>query len=169
MRRFLKENGLSIVFLLLFLGALAGQALAGHADYNDQQAEHGDAGVSLARHLVSADFGVSVIRELPRARDGHDLVGDLVRAVHNRADRVQRRPAPALPGRRKVAALRGLSRLLARTLRNWQSESSSSWAPWRSCRSTCDARFAGVEARGCAARFHGHRGLTRPAPVAHVW
>ena len=42
MRRFLKENSLSIVFLALFLSALAGQAVAGHADFNEQQIQHGD-------------------------------------------------------------------------------------------------------------------------------
>ena len=35
MRRFLRENSLSIVFLLLFLAALCGQAIAGHAEFND--------------------------------------------------------------------------------------------------------------------------------------
>ena len=35
MRRSSKENSLSIVFLALFLAALVGQAIAGHADFND--------------------------------------------------------------------------------------------------------------------------------------
>ena len=35
MRRFLRDNSLSIVFLLLFLAALTGQAFAGHADFNE--------------------------------------------------------------------------------------------------------------------------------------
>jgi hypothetical protein len=30
MRRFLRENSLSLFFLAIFLGALAGQAIAGH-------------------------------------------------------------------------------------------------------------------------------------------
>ena len=37
MRRFLRDNSLSIVFLALFLVALVGQAIAGHADFNEQQ------------------------------------------------------------------------------------------------------------------------------------
>ena len=37
MRRFLRENSLSIVFLALFVVALVGQAIAGHADFNEQQ------------------------------------------------------------------------------------------------------------------------------------
>jgi Domain of unknown function (DUF6766) len=34
-KRFLRDNGLGLVFGLGFLLTLAGQALAGHADYND--------------------------------------------------------------------------------------------------------------------------------------
>jgi hypothetical protein len=61
MRRFLKQNSLSVVFLLLFLGALAGQAIAGHADFNEQQTTHGDPTMSLGRYLVSSEFGVDVM------------------------------------------------------------------------------------------------------------
>jgi hypothetical protein len=61
MRRFLKENSLSIVFLLLFLAALTGQAIAGHADFNEEQARHGDPEMSLTRYVVSSDFGVAVM------------------------------------------------------------------------------------------------------------
>jgi hypothetical protein len=59
--RFLKHNGLSITFLLLFLGALAGQAFAGHADFNEEQDRHGDPRISLSRYLVSSDFGTAVM------------------------------------------------------------------------------------------------------------
>ena len=61
MRLFLKHNGLSLTFLALFLGALAGQALAGHADFNEEQARHGDAAISLSRYIVSSEFGTSVM------------------------------------------------------------------------------------------------------------
>jgi hypothetical protein len=61
MRRFLKENSLSIVFLLLFLAALTGQAIAGHADFNEEQVRHGDPEISLSRYVVSSDFGVAVM------------------------------------------------------------------------------------------------------------
>ena len=61
MRRFLRQNGLSIFFLVLFLCALAGQAVAGHADYNDQALQHGEPTISMARYLVSSDFGVDVM------------------------------------------------------------------------------------------------------------
>jgi hypothetical protein len=61
MRRFLRQNSLSIVFLVLFLAALSGQAIAGHADFNEEQVRHGDPEVSLSRYLVSSDFGTAVM------------------------------------------------------------------------------------------------------------
>jgi hypothetical protein len=61
MRRFLKNNSLSIVFLVLFLAALSGQAVAGHADFNEEQLRHGDPAISLPRYLVSSDFGVALM------------------------------------------------------------------------------------------------------------
>jgi hypothetical protein len=60
-RAFLKHNGLSIFFLLLFLGALVGQAFAGHADFNEDQLRHGDPTMSLGRYVVSSHFGVAVL------------------------------------------------------------------------------------------------------------
>ena len=61
MRRFLKEQSLSIVFLLLFLGALAGQAIAGHIAYNADQIEHHQSAISLGRYLTSSAFGNAVM------------------------------------------------------------------------------------------------------------
>jgi heme A synthase len=61
MRRFLKQNSLSIVFLLLFLAALGGQAIAGHADFNEQQTLHGDPEISLGRYVVSSEYAVDVM------------------------------------------------------------------------------------------------------------
>src|SRR5215208_5492929 len=61
MRRFLKHNSLSIVFLILFLAAISGQAIAGHADFNEEQVRHGDPEISLGRYLVSSDFGTAVM------------------------------------------------------------------------------------------------------------
>jgi uncharacterized protein DUF6766 len=60
-RRFIREQSLSIVFLALFLAALCGQAIAGHADFNDSADSHGDPRISLARYLVSSDFGTAVM------------------------------------------------------------------------------------------------------------
>jgi hypothetical protein len=61
MRRFLRQNSLSIVFLVLFLGALTGQAFAGHADFNEEQVRHGDPEISLSRYVVSSEFGNAVM------------------------------------------------------------------------------------------------------------
>jgi hypothetical protein len=61
MRRFLRDNSMSIVFLLLFLGALGGQAIAGHADFNEQQLAHGGPEISIGRYLVSSSFAVDVM------------------------------------------------------------------------------------------------------------
>ncbi len=61
MRKFVKDNSLSIVFLALFLGALVLQAFAGHADFNEDQDRHGDARVSLGRYVLSSEFGTAVL------------------------------------------------------------------------------------------------------------
>jgi hypothetical protein len=60
-RTFLKHNGLSIFFLVLFLGALIGQAFAGHADFNEDQLRHNDPTMSLGRYVLSSQFGVAVL------------------------------------------------------------------------------------------------------------
>ena len=52
---------MSVVFLLLFLAALCGQAIAGHADFNDVAQSHGDPTISLGRYVVSSDFGSAVM------------------------------------------------------------------------------------------------------------
>ena len=61
MRRFLKENSLGIVFGLMFLLALVGQAVAGHADFNQRQIADGLEPVTMLRYLSSADFAVDVV------------------------------------------------------------------------------------------------------------
>jgi hypothetical protein len=61
MRRFLRDNGLSLFFLVLFLLAVGLQAVAGHADFNEDQARHGDPRISLARYVVSSEFGTAVL------------------------------------------------------------------------------------------------------------
>lgn len=61
MRRFLKENSLSLVFLVMFLAALAGQAVAGWQQLNDQQLAEGFDTVGFADYLTSATFAVAVM------------------------------------------------------------------------------------------------------------
>jgi hypothetical protein len=60
-RRFVRNNSLSLTFLGLFLAALVLQAVAGHADFNEDQVRHGDPQISLGRYLVSSAFAVAVL------------------------------------------------------------------------------------------------------------
>jgi hypothetical protein len=56
----IRENSLGLVFGLLFLVVLVGQALAGHADFNQQQIAAGMEPIPLARYLTSASFAADV-------------------------------------------------------------------------------------------------------------
>jgi hypothetical protein len=64
--RFLRSNGLSVFFLVLFLLSLGGQAIAGHADYNDEERAHAELQhqkpreISLGRYLTSSNFAQGV-------------------------------------------------------------------------------------------------------------
>jgi hypothetical protein len=60
-RAFLRNNSMSIVFMLLFLAALCGQAIAGHAEFNANADSAGGPHMSLARYVVSSDFGTAVM------------------------------------------------------------------------------------------------------------
>jgi hypothetical protein len=60
MRRFVKDNSLGLVFGLLFLATLIGQAVVGFADFNEQQITAGLPEISLGRYVTSADFAVNV-------------------------------------------------------------------------------------------------------------
>jgi hypothetical protein len=59
--KFLKHNGLSVFFLALFLLALIFQAVAGHADFNEDQLRHSDPTMSFGRYVLSSEFGVAVL------------------------------------------------------------------------------------------------------------
>ena len=48
-------------FLALFLVALVLQAIAGHADFNEDQLRHGDPTMSMGRYVVSSEFGTDVM------------------------------------------------------------------------------------------------------------
>jgi hypothetical protein len=61
MRLWLRHNSLSLVFLALFLVALAGQSLAGHQAFNDEQLQHGGTTISYGRYLYSSQFGSAVL------------------------------------------------------------------------------------------------------------
>jgi hypothetical protein len=60
MRRFLKENSLSLAFGGLFLVSLVGQALAGWHQLNDELFAEGLDQIPLGRYLASASFAVDV-------------------------------------------------------------------------------------------------------------
>jgi hypothetical protein len=66
MRRFFREQSLSLAFLTLFLASLAGQAVAGWHDYNNLETWHAQmAGetpetLSLGRYVVSSSFAQAV-------------------------------------------------------------------------------------------------------------
>jgi uncharacterized protein DUF6766 len=67
MRTFVRNSSLSLFFLALFLAALIGQAVAGHAAYNNDQVEHArlmheqPETLSLGRYVTSSDFGRAVM------------------------------------------------------------------------------------------------------------
>ncbi|MEO5903669.1 MAG: DUF6766 family protein [Gemmatimonadaceae bacterium] len=56
LRRFLFENGLVLTATLLFLLAFVGQILAGRANYNEDQREHGQEPVALGEYLRTGAF-----------------------------------------------------------------------------------------------------------------
>ncbi|MFI9593145.1 DUF6766 family protein [Nonomuraea sp. NPDC052265] len=58
--RWLKENSLSLAFLVMFLLALGGQAVAGMLQFNDLQMVQGADPVSFAEYVTSSDFAVDV-------------------------------------------------------------------------------------------------------------
>jgi hypothetical protein len=60
MRRFLRDNSLSLAFGLAFLLTLGGQALAGFADFNQQQLTSGGEAVGFGTYVTSSSFGVDV-------------------------------------------------------------------------------------------------------------
>ncbi|GAB3301111.1 hypothetical protein GCM10027451_04020 [Geodermatophilus aquaeductus] len=60
-RRFVRENSLSLGFGLLFLLSLAGQALAGAAQMNEDRQAEGLEPVSLVQYLTSSSFAVDVM------------------------------------------------------------------------------------------------------------
>ena len=56
MYRFLRDNGLSLVLIGLFLALWAGQSVIGHRQFNDEQRDHGEALEPYGSYLRSAHF-----------------------------------------------------------------------------------------------------------------
>jgi hypothetical protein len=61
MRTFLKHNGLSLGFGLLFLATLVGQAISGHATVNHDQLLHEGDPISLGHYVTSSLFWADVM------------------------------------------------------------------------------------------------------------
>ena len=61
MRLWVRNNGLSLFFFVLFAGALVGQSVVGHKVLNAEQLQHGAEPISYARYLVSSHFGAAVL------------------------------------------------------------------------------------------------------------
>jgi hypothetical protein len=58
--RFARDNSLSIFFLAIFLASLAGQAIAGHGQFNHDQLLHQGDPISLGRYLTISQFAADV-------------------------------------------------------------------------------------------------------------
>ena len=56
MRKFIKNNSLSIVFLLLFLICIAGQVNTGLKEYNKERTEEGLPATNMSAYLTSGHF-----------------------------------------------------------------------------------------------------------------
>lgn len=56
MKTFIRNNGLSICFLLLFAGAMIGQIIFGFQENNKELIEAGSAAINLSSYLISGHF-----------------------------------------------------------------------------------------------------------------
>jgi hypothetical protein len=54
--RFLRDNGLSLVLLLLFLLTMTGQWLSGWCTYNEDRSEHGASAIGMWEYLATGHF-----------------------------------------------------------------------------------------------------------------
>jgi hypothetical protein len=60
-RRWLRDNSLSVFFLAIFLAALLGQSIAGQKVFNEDAMAHGEETVSWGRYLLTSHFGQAVM------------------------------------------------------------------------------------------------------------
>jgi hypothetical protein len=61
MKNFLRENGLSVLFFGLFVGAVAGHSFAGQHAFNAEQLQHGEATYGWIRYVLSSHFGEALM------------------------------------------------------------------------------------------------------------
>jgi hypothetical protein len=59
-RRFLRDNGMTLVFAALCLLTILGEALAGWKNYNEEQLAHHEQAISLGRFLYSSTFAEAI-------------------------------------------------------------------------------------------------------------
>jgi hypothetical protein len=57
----LRDHSLSLFFLVIFVAALIGQAIAGHAEHNNEALAHSSEMLSIWGYVVSPDFGQAVM------------------------------------------------------------------------------------------------------------
>jgi hypothetical protein len=57
---FVRDNSLTLAFLVLLLAAVIGQAVAGVSELNGQQRAEGGATLSVGQYLLSSDFAVDI-------------------------------------------------------------------------------------------------------------
>ena len=56
MRRFLRENSLSLVFFILFLIAMIGQTITGLEEHNQEMIEEGGQPIKISEYITSGHF-----------------------------------------------------------------------------------------------------------------
>ena len=61
MRRFVRENALSLFWLTAFAVTLLGHSVSGHRSYNEEQVEHGGDAVSYGEYVTSTHFGRAML------------------------------------------------------------------------------------------------------------
>jgi hypothetical protein len=61
LKRFFRQNSLSLFFLVIFFAALVGQAVAGHILHNEEALAHDGSQMSFWRYVFSSDFGNAVM------------------------------------------------------------------------------------------------------------
>ena len=59
-KRWMRENGLSLVAFALFLVSLLGMVVSGQRDYNQEQRQHGEPTVSVVEYLGTGHFGEAI-------------------------------------------------------------------------------------------------------------
>jgi uncharacterized protein DUF6766 len=61
MRLWVRNQSLSLFFLVLFLATLLGHSLAGWKTFNAEQLAHDSPTISYGRYLVSSHYGEAVV------------------------------------------------------------------------------------------------------------